>query len=239
MKYFDEAIQHFLEKNNYPHLDIKAVFFDMDGVLYDSMRAHAAAWVKSMKQYNFLFAEYDCYLNEGRTGHDTINNEAKKQWGREATEQEMQEIYALKSRYFDDCGKAVAMPSANDLLQKIKNEGRKIVLVTGSGQPSLLDNLNADFPNIFDENNTVTAFDVKYGKPNPEPYLTALQKAGVAPYEAVVVENAPLGVQAATSAGIFTIAVNTGVLEDKILYDFGANIVLSGVPELFEKWETI
>ena len=49
----------------------------------------------------------------------------------------------------------------------------------------------------------VTAFDVKYGKPNPEPYLMALKKGGFKPNEALVIENAPLGVQAGVAAGIF------------------------------------
>ena len=56
----------------------------------------------------------------------------------------------------------------------------------------------------------VTAFDVKYGKPHPEPYLMGLEKAGVHANEAFVVENAPMGVEAGVAAGIFTIAVNTG-----------------------------
>ena len=56
----------------------------------------------------------------------------------------------------------------------------------------------------------VTAFDVKHGKPHPEPYLMALEKGGFNVNEAIVIENAPLGVQAGIAAGIFTIAVNTG-----------------------------
>jgi beta-phosphoglucomutase-like phosphatase (HAD superfamily) len=125
------------------------------------------------------------------------------------------------------------------LLQKIKSEGRQIVLVTGSGQASLLENLNMDFPAIFNKNNTVTAFDVKLGKPNPEPYLLALKKSGREPHEAIVVENAPLGILAAKAAGLSVIAVNTGTLDDKILYDCGAKIVLSSMKELFEKWEKL
>ena len=89
----------------------------------------------------------------------------------------------------------------------------------------------------------VTAFDVKHGKPYPEPYLMGLEKAGRAlglttplpASQAVVVENAPLGIQAAKAAGIFCIAVNTGPLEDQILYDAGADIVLPGMAELAEK----
>ena len=78
------------------------------------------------------------------------------------------------------------------------------MVVTGSGQLSLLDKLNHNFPGIFKQELMVTAFDVKYGKPNPEPYLMALQKAGIQANEAIVVENAPLGVHAGVAAEIFT-----------------------------------
>ncbi|MDR2824606.1 MAG: HAD-IA family hydrolase, partial [Prevotellaceae bacterium] len=222
---FDIEIKRFLQKNNYPYFRPKAIFFDMDGVLYDSMPAHSAAWVRAMAQFGFKFTINDCYMNEGRTGDDTINEQMKLQFGREATHSEMNEIYNLKTKYFEDVGGALPMPFANNLLQKIKQEGRQIVLVTGSGQATLLDKLNHDFPSIFNENNTVTAFDVVRGKPDPEPYLLAMKKSGVQPFEAMVVENAPLGVQAAKAAGLFVVAVNTGTLDDQILSDFGADIV--------------
>ena len=84
------------------------------------------------------------------------------------------------------------MPGAYGLLQKIKAGGLIPMVVTGSGQLSLLDKLNHYYPDVFKRELMVTAFDVKYGKPNPEPYLMALQKAGIAANEAIVVENAPL-----------------------------------------------
>ena len=218
---------------------IKAVFFDMDGVLYDSMPAHSAAWVRAMTRFEYNFTINDCYMNEGRTGDDTINQQAQLQFGREATRAEMNAIYALKTDFFEQSGGVQPMPFANELLQKIKQQGRQIVLVTGSGQASLLDNLSKDFPDIFNRNNTVTAFDVTCGKPNPEPYLLALKKSGRKPVEAIVVENAPLGIQAAKAANLFVIAVNTGTLEDKILYDCGADIVFSGIKELYENWDEL
>lgn len=110
------------------------------------------------------------------------------------------------------------------------------VIVTGSGQRSLLDRLNAHFPDMFTRELMVTAFDVKLGKPNPEPYLMALKKAGIAPNEAVVIENAPLGVRAAVSADIFTIAVNTGPLPEHALLDEGANLLLPSMQALAEGW---
>jgi beta-phosphoglucomutase-like phosphatase (HAD superfamily) len=78
----------------------------------------------------------------------------------------------------------------------------------------------------------VTGFDVKLGKPYPEPYLKGLQKAGIKPEEGIVVENAPLGVEAAHAAGIFTIAANTGPLDDAILKNAGADIVLPGMMDV-------
>ena len=109
----------------------------------------------------------------------------------------------------------------------------------GSGQTSLLDRLNHNFPGIFQANLMVTAFDVKYGKPNPEPYLMALKKGGFKPNEALVIENAPLGVQAGVAAGIFTIAVNTGPLHDNVLLNEGANLLFHSMPDFNENWETL
>ena len=107
-----------------------------------------------------------------------------------------------------------------------------IVLVTGSAQTSLLERLEEHYPGFFREDLMVTGLDVKRGKPDPEPYLMGLQKASIKAEEAIVVENAPLGVEAAHKAGIFTIAANTGPLEDHLLKDAGANIVLPGMMEV-------
>ena len=122
------------------------------------------------------------------------------------------------------------------MLENIRKAGLKIVLVTGSGQKSLLNRLNRFFPGIFAPENMVTAYDVKYGKPNPEPYLMGLKKAGVSASEAVVVENAPLGVRAGVAAGIFTIAVNTGPLPDEVLGREGANVIFPSMQYLAENW---
>jgi len=50
------------------------------------------------------------------------------------------------------------------------------------------------------------------------------------------VENAPLGVEAAKAAGLFTIAVNTGPLEKEVLTNSGADVVLENMEELFLEW---
>lgn len=124
-------------------------------------------------------------------------------------------------------------------MRKIKSDGLKIVVVTGSGQKSLLKRLEEEFAGLVSGDLTVTSFDVKHGKPDPEPYLRGLEKAGIKPCEGIVVENAPLGVRAAVAAGIFTIAVNTGPLPDETLTSEGANLVFAKMTDLRDAWEVL
>jgi beta-phosphoglucomutase-like phosphatase (HAD superfamily) len=113
------------------------------------------------------------------------------------------------------------------------------MVVTGSGQNDLLERLMQYFPGMFTRDKMVTAYDVKIGKPHPEPYLMALQKAGLQPSEAIVVENAPLGVQAGVAAGIFTVAVNTGPLDGQVMLDAGANLLFPSMQAFSNAWEEI
>lgn len=236
---FEQAIQNYLKEKGYSKINLKAVLFDMDGVLFDSMKNHAKAWNKAMSMYGMNLSEEEAYMHEGRTGASTINIVCMRERGCNADEEEIKKIYQTKSDIFNTLQKAEPMPGAYTLLRNIKESGLQPVLVTGSGQLSLIDNLNHHFPGIFQKEFMVTAFDVKYGKPNPEPYLMGLKKAGIAPNEAVVVENAPLGVKAGVAAGIFTIAVNTGPLPDSALLDEGANLLFGSMQELSEKWDNL
>lgn len=215
----------------------------MDGVLYDSMPNHAIAWVEAVKRYGLSMTREEVYMNEGRTGAGTIHALAQRTWGRDATEEEIEQIYQTKSDIFNTCPEALPMPGAAEVLNNVRALGKLPVIVTGSGQKSLLGRLNKAYPGMFRPELMVTAFDVKQGKPFPEPYLKGLIKAGyelnadhspLRPEEAVVVENAPLGVKAAKAAGIFTIAVNTGPLSDQVLLDAGADIVLPSMKALAE-----
>lgn len=236
---FEQAIQNYLNEKEYNNINLKAVLFDMDGVLFDSMKNHAKAWNKAMAMYGMNLSEEEAYMHEGRTGASTINIVCMRERGCNANEEEIKKIYQTKSDIFNSLPKAEAMPGAYTLLRNIKDSGLQPVLVTGSGQLSLIDNLNHHFPGIFQKEFMVTAFDVKYGKPNPEPYLMGLKKAGINPNEAVVVENAPLGVKAGVAAGIFTIAVNTGPLPDSALLDEGANILFNSMQELSDNWNCL
>lgn len=206
----------------------------MDGVIFDSMPYHARAWREAFSNIGLHFTEYQVYLQEGSTSSMTVNEVFKVQKGRFATDEEVHAIYEDKCRIFQNCGPAKPMPFMRELLELLKSRGYIIGIVTGSGQKSLLNTLDHHYPGVFSKERMVTAYDVTQGKPYPEPYLKGLQKCGVTAAEAVVIENAPMGVQAAKAAGIHTIAVNTGILEDQVLTDAGADEVYSSVEALYK-----
>ena len=251
-KQIELAVKNYLDSKGYERMELEAAMFDMDGVLFDSMKNHAKCWHETMAHFGMDLPEWEAYMHEGRTGAGTINLVSVRQRGHEATEDEIERIYQYKSDLFNQCPKAERMPGAFELLQKVKASGVVPMVVTGSGQVTLLDRLNRNFPDIFKKELMVTAFDVKYGKPNPEPYLMGMEKARkvlnganglnrekLKPCNFIVVENAPLGVEAGVKAGVFTIAVNTGPLPDEALLSHGANLLFHSMQEFCDEWEKV
>lgn len=236
---YEKEINKYLERHGFRTFSPKAVLFDMDGVLYDSMPNHAYSWHTSMKTLGLDMPPEDAYKYEGMRGVETIKLIAREQWHRELNDDEAKRMYEEKARVFSLCPAAGIMEGVRDLQHKIKADDMKIVVVTGSGQRSLLDRLVMEFDGLVTPELIVSSFDVTHGKPNPEPDLKGLQKAGVEPWEAIVVENAPLGVRAGVSARVFTVAVNTGPLPDRMLTEEGANVVFGSMPEFRDSWETL
>lgn len=234
-----EAIIKYLREQRQTSLTPKAVLFDMDGVLYDSMRFHARAWYEVATRHHLISQAEDFFMFEGRTGESTINELYQRTFQRDATQEEKQAIYQEKADLFNVYNDGAPMTGATEVLKEVEASGLQRLVVTGSGQHSLIDKLNHTYPGHFDREKMVTAFDVKYGKPHPEPYLMGLQKAGVRANEAFVVENAPMGVEAAVAAHVFTIAVNTGPLPDKVLLDAGADLLYPDMTSLAKDWKHI
>ena len=234
-----KAIELYKEKHGFKDFAPKAVLFDMDGVIYDSMSNHSVSWHESMKDFGLDMPYEGAYVYEGMRGVETIKTLARAQWNRELTDDEAQEMYAHKAKLFaEQCllTPAQIMPGIKSLMEQIKADGLKICVVTGSAQHALLDKLLIDFDGLLSEELIVTAFDVKHGKPNPEPYLKGMEKCGLQPWESIVVENAPLGTRAAVAAQCFTIAVNTGPLPDERLKREGANLIFPTMQSLSDSW---
>ncbi|MCF0244374.1 MAG: HAD hydrolase-like protein [Bacteroidaceae bacterium] len=244
---FKQNITKYLEKHGFEAFMPKAVLFDMDGVIYDSMPAHAYAWNKATKEFGLRFTEEDTFAHEGMRGEEVISNCMREQKGREATPEEIKTIYGRKAEIImTEFGDLPMMPGTKELMQKLKDAGLLIIVVTGSGQPSTLSKVVTDYEGLVSRELIISSKDCTKGKPDPQPYLMGLERAGKAlgrtdsegnpaplnPWEAIVVENAPMGVQSGTGAKILTIGVNTGPLPDKMLWDAGADIVIKPMTAL-------
>ncbi len=238
MNYKDQ-INQYLQLQGYKALQLRAVLFDMDGVLFDSMPYHAEAWAQVMSDAGYKFSKEDVYMNEGRTGADTINTASMAQFGKPATQEEIDALCKAKCDIFSTYPPTPRMAGAIELVRKVKACKLTPMIVTGSGTPTLLNRIQNNFPGLFDECHIVTSFNVKRGKPNPDPYLLALEKGGFTQNEAIVIENAPLGVKAGVAAGLFTIAANTGPLKDEVLADAGASLVFPSIQKLCDEWDNI
>lgn len=211
----------------------QAYFFDMDGVLFDSMPNHAQAWADTLVRYGIRFVPSDCYINEGRTSRDVIRLLAKQQ-GLYFTDDEIECIYQEKTDAYRMRGGGKPMPGMLEVLTYLHENGVQVWVVTGGGQKDLFDQLEAAFPGIFHQDRMVTALQVPIGKPRPDPYLRAWEGSDCSKEDCCVIENAPLGIQAGKAAGLFTIAVNTGPLEDDVLWEAGADVVLKNMAQLLE-----
>ena len=236
---YNKAIQDYKQLQGHKALQLRAVLFDMDGVLFDSMPYHATAWSQVMTEAGYNFSKEDVYMNEGRTGADTINTASLAQFGKTATQEQIDALCIAKCKLFDTYPPTPRMQGALELVKKVKECGLTPMIVTGSGTPTLLDRIQSNFPGLFDANHIVSSFNVKRGKPYPDPYLLALEKGGFKTNEAIVVENAPLGVTAGVAAGLFTIAANTGPLKDEVLAEAGASLVFSSMQALCDEWEKL
>jgi len=239
-EHYQNQIDLYLKKHGFEALRPKAVLFDMDGVLYNSMPNHAIAWQRSMARFGLNMTALDAYATEGARGIDTIRHMVKIQKGEDISEAEAQMMYDEKTRQFHELPTPSVMEGIPELMAQIKADGLTIGVVTGSGQRPLINRLIHDFGVYLDRSHIVTAYDVSKGKPDPDPYLTGLKRVGnLLPYEAIVIENAPLGVESGSAAAIFTIAVNTGPLPMSMLENAGANLCFSSMTDLCHEWKQI
>lgn len=231
---YSQPVVAYLQRNGLTSLNPKATLIDMDGTLYDSMVNHTAAWHRLISEAGIPCTRDEFYLYEGRTGAATIDALFVRGLGRHATDEEKERLYHLKTVYFQELPPVEVMPGAPAVMEVFKVFGLKRVLVTGSGQSSLINRLDADYPGIFQPELRITSRSVSRGKPDPEPYLKAMELAGVRPDQSIVLENAPLGVEAGHRSGAFTIAVTTGPIPAEEMWNAGADLVFPSMPALAE-----
>lgn len=208
------------------HKKIKAVIFDMDGVITDTMPYHFRAWRSVFARRGLKLSKFAVYRREGQKGTESIQ-EIFSEYGRDITVFEAKSIIAEKEALFKRIVKQRYVPGARSLLKKLYKLSVRLALVTGTARHEVEHMLPSDILSMFSV--VVTGTDVNNGKPHPEPYLKALHNLEIDPRQSIVIENAPYGIKSAKAAGLTCCAITTS-LPKKYLIE--ADIICSGHVEL-------
>lgn len=208
---------------------VKSVIFDMDGVITHTMPDHYRAWRKVFASEGVDVTPLDIYRREGQRGILSVRDILKSK-NYPYTEEKGRELLQKKEELFKEIVKERFIPGTRFFLKSLSRQQIPLSLVTGTARHELNHILPRSLRELFAI--IITADDVKIGKPDPEPYLCALKVLQIKASEAVVIENAPFGIQSAKAAGITCLAIETS-LPRSYLKD--ADYVFSSVKELREK----
>ena len=185
----------------------RAFIFDMDGTIVDNMAFHTQSWMTFFERRGHqLDAEAFFLSTAGRQGHEII----RTYLGDGFSDSEHVALMAEKEAVYRELyGPHLAMVAGFDaLLEAARLDD--VALAVGTAAPNeniafTLDGL--DLRRRFDA--IVGAGDVRRGKPHPDVFLMAAQRAGALPGHCIVFEDAPLGVEAARRAGMRAVVLST------------------------------
>jgi beta-phosphoglucomutase len=210
--------------------NIQACILDFDGVVIDSEPLHAKAKQMTLDNFNVnyplqLFSDF-----KGKTDGDFFKYAAENQAKGIATAEEMHNL--KKEIYFSLFKDVRLIKGIDEFIRK----ARKIFKKTGLASSATIRDfsLAAEKYGIdkwFDV--IVTGADTIKHKPDPEPYLKALERLGLTSEEVIVIEDSPNGIISAKSAGCFTAAITTS-FEAEDLINAGADILANSFEELAE-----
>jgi len=202
----------------------KGLIFDMDGVLIDAMPFHAEAMNLAIKEE----IEHDIdkkivYLLEGLPGSKLVKEIFKREnIGENIDDKLAEKISKRKKQIFKEIQNSKPIEGARELINDLKSCSCLKAIVSGSSKEEI--------GNILDENIGSNSFDLVIsgddlkegeGKPDPRPFQTALQRMNLKPSQAIIVENSPLGVEAANNAGIpFIVTLNNTPLDVSSDFEF-------------------
>ena len=181
---------------------MKGVIFDLDGVLVDSMPDHYKAWKMALKEVTDIEVdERMIYLLEGMRGNDLVKKIfEQKNYDNQSI---AKKVIERKNKIFNDILTPRAFDGVKELIEHLKCTK---AVVSGSAKKDVEVLIDRTFgKNNFDV--IITADDIDRGKPDPIAFITALNRMKIDTANAIVVENAPLGVEAANKAGVQCIIV--------------------------------
>lgn len=182
---------------------IRALLFDFDGVLARTFAYHLRAWRETL---GFDPDRLTLKLNEGQSARRIAQALCDKA-GRPVDEATACRLANQKGMRFRATQKARVFPQIPTMIANAKDHGLKLALVTGAQIENLRAVLTDSLLEHFDV--IVKDGDVPRGKPFPDPFLAAAEWLQLDPGDCLVIENAPLGIESAKSAGCLCIALRT------------------------------
>lgn len=185
---------------------IKAILFDLDGVIVDSLHYHYLAWDQMFQRYGSNITEESVLLTEGMNSFEILPLMLEKT-GVDIPVEEHGKFVEEKRSLFREIAKLSYYPNAFETIAELRKRGYTTALVTACARKNMEKSVDLERQKLFDF--IISGDDVPRAKPNPDPYLIAQKTLGLDVSECVVIENAPLGVESAKNAGMVCIAVES------------------------------
>lgn len=184
---------------------IKAIIFDMDGLMIDTERVTFECYQEILKGMNLTMDEefYKTLLGKPLKGiyqrfYDVYGNDFP-------IEDVIKDVHALMAKRFETEGVPIKT-GLKSLLEYLKENNYKTIVATSSNRDRVDTILSqAQITDYFDD--SICGDEVTKGKPNPEVFLKSCQKLGVNVDEAIVLEDSEAGIQASYDAGIKVICI--------------------------------
>lgn len=215
---------------------IKAVIFDVDGTLIDTVDLHADAWVQALKHFGYEIAFQDMRSQIGKGGDQILHGLLPP----DVIEQRGEEIKDFRSDLFkrDYLAKARPFPGVRNLFERIRASGQRAVLASsGTGEEVEQYKEIAGIADLIDS--ATSSDDAERSKPFPDIFQAALAKLSpLKPEEAVVVGDTPYDAEAARSAGVKTVGVLSGGFTEQALREAGCIAVYRDTEDLVRNYET-
>lgn len=186
---------------------LKAVLFDYDGTLVDSMEQHYNAWSHTFSAHGKSILPSQFYPFEGEKLHLLVKRVFPEC-------EDPTAVIVEKDRYYVNHSVFNVYDGVKEFLEQLARKNIKRGIVTAGRIERITDTAPEWLLNQFDV--MVTHKDTEKGKPFPDPYLAGLNKLNVEASECIVIENAPLGVESAKAAGIYCIGVTSTVSRDAL-----------------------